>query len=158
MTLTLLTMLAALQQGQPPAPPPAAAPVAPAAPAEEWHRIAKSDTRAYLVNVGGIADTDGDATIRLASVPRQPDDAADRSRMVDDYAFNCSTKKFRVTNSIDVPPEGGEGEAFADPEAAWDDIPDRGLIATLADVVCDRARSADAVYPTLEAYMAGERD
>ena len=156
MILTILSAVALLQEAPPTAPVEVLTPgpaAEPAAAVENWQRISASATRAYLVNIGSIRTSGGVTHITSASAPLTPPEAGDRRHLIDEYEIRCRSGEYRAVNSIDVPPEGGDGDAFPDPEAAWEPIPRGGLGPMLKQVACDGARAPDASYPTLAAYL-----
>lgn len=158
MILTILAAVVLIQEAPPSAPVEVLTPApatTPAAASETWQIISSSATRAYLVNIGSIRSSGGVTHITAASAPLTPPETGDRRHLIDEYEIRCRSGEFRVVNSIDVPPEGGEGDVFADPEAAWEPIPRGGLAPMLKQVACDGARAPDKAYPTLAAYLDG---
>ncbi len=143
--LTALMLLAILQ----PVDHPIELAPAPMTGTDDWRHIASSATRAYFVNTGRRT-VDGQVTrVVAASVPLAA--RAGQSHLRDHYEIRCAAGDYRVVRSVDVAEDGDE-DAFDDTEAAWDSVPDDGLIDGIKRLACGESQVADG-YPSLAAFM-----
>jgi hypothetical protein len=124
--------------------------------AEEWNGVSSSARYAYLADVASIATVNDETTINLARVPVQSS-AGDFSHKVDAYVFRCAAGQARIVQETEFGADGAVADTFADPDAAWDDIPANSLVAYVKGIACDGQRSADRTAASIKAFVDGGR-
>lgn len=147
--MILLFALAALQAA------PQAAPVqvqAPAA-ASQWQAFSRSQTTAYLVDVGQIVTEGDQTTIRMARVRRQ---GTDQSHNIETVAFRCAANQSKSLGTVEYGPDGAEGERYSD-GLDWEAVSERGLTGDLKKMACDNTRPTTPSFDSIKAYIDAGR-
>ncbi len=133
--------------------PQAAAPPAPAGP--EWHVFSRSSDRAYLIDLGTVAEANGANTVRVARVSRR-NPAGDYSHSVESYTLRCSANQVKLGETVEYDPAGTEADRFDD-GADWEEIPPDSVDEYVKMQVCDGQRSAPPSYPSIQAFIDSGR-
>lgn len=128
---------------------------APPAAGPEWHVFSRSSDRAYLVDLGTVAEAGGARTVQVARVSRK-NPAGDHSHSVEGYSLRCSANQVRLGETIEYGTTGGEADRFDD-GADWEDIRPGSVDEYVKMQVCDGQRSSPPTYPSIQAFIDAGR-
>ncbi len=129
--------------------------VAPQVAGSEWHIFSRSADRAYLVDLGSVAEAAGAKTAQVARVSRK-NPAGDYSHSVEGYSLRCSANQVRLGETIEYDATGGESDRFDD-GSDWEDIGTGSVDEYVKLQVCDGQRSSSPTYPSIQAFIDAGR-
>lgn len=130
--------------------------VATPAAAQSWQAFARSNSRAYLMDVANLAKTDDISTARIAMVARQAP-AGDYSHSVETYEIQCAQERWRTAGMIEYGPDGSEAGNYPEADAQWEAARPGTLAESIKILVCDGQRVQDQDYPSIQAYIDSGR-
>ena len=123
----------------------------------EWHTVARSTTRVYLLDANSIGESGGVSQVSIARVPKTVDSASDLSHSLDTFEIRCRSSETRTVMAFEMGPDGVETDRYDD-QSDWDRINPGSLDETIKDYVCDGKRGTAATFPSIAAYIAAGRN
>ena len=121
-------------------------------PVTDWHPFSRSATRIYMVDVGGMAQSEGVVMVKVARVPLNLPEPNDYTHVIDDFELRCAADESRTTVSTEYGPDGVQTDRFEE-ESPWEGIRRESLDAYLKGIVCDGNRSAPPTWPSIQAFI-----